>query len=209
MKEMYLNYKKDLSNKNKIILVVVIIFLIGLIFGSFYITILNTNEKTLIIKKVTNFFSNNKITFSNKILLFKNSLVSNLIYFFCLWFLGISVIGVPLILIMIFFKGFVTGFSIGSIFACYKLKGIIGILLYIFPNIIVLSVFSIFLGTYSLNLSINLLNYAFKKKTLNFGSFMGKYFFIALITILLCILCAAFDGFINPHILNLFTNLSK
>ena len=126
-----------------------------------------------------------------------------------MWLLGLSVIGIPIILIMVFFKSFVTGFSIGSIFACYKSKGIIGILLYIFPNSIITCVFTIFLGTYSLILAIKLLLHAFGKKTLNFKGFMGKYFFILLICILVSILCALFEAFINPSILNLFTNFTK
>ena len=40
MKEMYNNYKKDLKNKNNILLVISVIFILGLIFGSIYITIL-------------------------------------------------------------------------------------------------------------------------------------------------------------------------
>ena len=34
MKEMYNNYKKDLKNKNNILLVISVIFILGLIFGS-------------------------------------------------------------------------------------------------------------------------------------------------------------------------------
>ncbi len=210
MKEMYKVYKAEINKKNKVLLVTLIIFILGLIFGSVYITILGNDEKTLILKKVTGFFSgSNKINFDDRILLFKNSLINNLIFFVTMWLLGLSVIGIPIILIMVFFKSFVTGFSIGSIFACYKSKGIIGILLYIFPNSIITCVFTIFLGTYSLILAIKLLLHAFGKKTLNFKGFMGKYFFILLICILVSILCALFEAFINPSILNLFTNFTK
>ena len=142
MKEMYKVYKSEINKKNKVLLVTLIIFILGLIFGSVYITILGNDEKTLILKKVTGFFSgSNKINFDDRILLFKNSLINNLIFFVTMWLLGLSVIGIPIILIMVFFKSFVTGFSIGSIFACYKSKGIIGILLYIFPNSIITCVF--------------------------------------------------------------------
>lgn len=210
MKEMYLNYKKNFSKKNKIVLLILIIFLIGLFFGSFYITILDNSEKAMILKKVNSFFlSNKKISFENKLILFKNSFISNLIYLLSMWFLGLSVVGIPIILIMLFFKGFVTGFSIGSIFACYKMKGILGILLYIFPNTILLCLFTIFLSIFSLNIAFNILEHATHKKSLNFGTFMGKYFFLLMIIILLSVLCAIFDGFINPHILGLFTNFIK
>lgn len=210
MKEMYLSYRNSLSKRKKITLFILLIFFIGLTIGSFYITILNESEKTLIIKKVASFFKlNSKIEFSDKLLLFKNSLFSNLIFFIILWFLGLSVIGIPITIIMLFFKGFVCGFSISSIIACYKLKGIIAVILYIFPSTIILSLFTIFLCDFSFKISLSILDNAMHKKSLNFNTFMGKYFFIFMIMILLSIICALFDGFISPHILNLFTNFIK
>ena len=79
MKEMYNNYKKDLKNKNNILLVISVIFILGLIFGSIYITILKNGEKTTILNEVGNYFlSNNKLNFEDKIDIFKNELLSNL-----------------------------------------------------------------------------------------------------------------------------------
>ena len=103
MKEMYNNYKKELSKKNSILLVIFIIFLIGLIFGSIYITILDDIEKTKILKEVNNFFiSIDKLEFADKLSIFKNTLISNLLYFVFMWLLGLSVIGIPVILNDIF-----------------------------------------------------------------------------------------------------------
>ena len=59
MKEMYNNYKKDLKNKNNILLVISVIFILGLIFGSIYITILKNGEKTTILNEVGNYFLSN------------------------------------------------------------------------------------------------------------------------------------------------------
>lgn len=210
MKEIYENYKNEMKNKNRILIIVMIVFILGLIFGSLYITILSNDEKTVIIKKVNNFFINSsKLKIDNKIEIFKESLISNLIYFISMWLLGLSVIGIPIIVLMIFFKSFTIGFSVGSIFACFKAKGILGILLYIFPNTILTSLFSIFLSAYSLILALRLINYAFYKKTLNFRAFMGKYFFLLLLSILLSVFCAFIDAFLSPSILNLFTNFIK
>lgn len=210
MKEMYNNYKKELSKKNNILLVISIIFILGLIFGSIYITILKTGEKTTILNEVNNFFiSSSKLTFDDKIDIFKNSLTSNLLYFISMWLLGISVIGIPIIIIMIFFKSFILGFSISSIFAKYGFKGILGVFFYIFPSGLVTCILALFLGSYSLILSIKLVQSAFLKRTINFKTFMGKYFFILVISILISILCALFDAFAMPSLLKIFTNLIK
>lgn len=210
MKEMYNNYKKDLNNKNNILLVVTVIFLLGLIFGSIYITILKTTEKKIILDKVNNYFlSNIKLNFDDKINIFKNNLISNLLYTISMWLLGISVIGLPIIFIMIFFKSFILGFSVSSIFAKYGFKGILGVITYIIPSPIILSIFSLFLAVYSIIISVKIAKSAFTKQTINFKTFMGKYFFILLIGILLSILCSLFDAFVTPSFTKLFTNLIK
>lgn len=210
MKEMYNNYKKDLKNKNNILLVISVIFILGLIFGSIYITILKNGEKTTILNEVGNYFlSNNKLNFEDKIDIFKNELLSNLLYTVSMWLLGLSVIGLPIIFIMIFFKSFTLGFSVSSIFAKYGFKGIVGVFTYIIPSPIILSIFSLFLASYSIIISAKILKGSFTKQTINFKTFMGKYFFILLVSILLSILCALFDAFVTPSFTKLFTNLIK
>lgn len=210
MKEIYNNYKKELSKRNNILVSIIIIFTLGLIFGSIYITILKTNEKTTILNEVSNYFlSINKMTIDDKINIFKDSLISNLIYFTSLWLLGISVIGIPIIIIMVFFKSFILSFSISSIFAKYGFKGILGAFLYIFPSSIITTILMIILSTYSLLLSIRIFKSAFLKKNINFKTFMGKYFFLLVISILICVLCSLFDAFISPSLLRLFTKTLK
>lgn len=210
MKEMYNNYKKELSKRNNILLVISIVFLIGLVFGSIYITILDTKEKTTILNEVNNYFlSCDNLTFSDKIEVFKNSLISNLLYFISMWLLGICVIGIPIIIVMLFFKSFILGFSVSSIFAKYGFKGILGAFFYIFPSSLVTSLLALFLGAYSLILSLKLMKGAASKGTINFRTFMGKYFFLLLISILISVLCALFDAFVSPSLLKIFTNLIK
>ena len=210
MKEMYNKYRKEISKRNNFLILILVIFILGLIFGSIYITILGKSEKNLIINSVSNYFNELKnINFDNSINVFKNSLISNLLYNVSMWLLGLSAIGLPIIIIMIFFKSFVLSFSISSIIAKYGFKGILGALLYIFPSPLITSIFSIILGTYSMIISVKLIRSAFTKQTINFKSFMGKYFFILLISILVSVLCALIDAFASPYILKLFTNLIK
>ena len=210
MKEMYLRYKNDISNKKIIIVSVFIIFILGLVFGSLYITILGNDEKKSISDTVTNYINSfNTISFSNKLNIFKDSLISNLVYFIGLWLLGISVIGIPIIYIMTFIRSFVISFSIGGIFAKYKLAGILASFIYLFPSKLIILAYSLFLAIYSVNISKELCSNAFKKKTLNFGSFMGKYTFLLLVGVLICVICALFEAFITPYLFKLIINLLK
>ena len=210
MKDIYNNYKKEIKKTNNILVLILVIFVIGVIFGSIYITILKNPEKQSIMTQVNNYFlSMNKISFETQIVIFKNSLISNLLYFIFVWLLGLSVIGIPIIILMVFFKSFILGFSISSIFAKYGAKGILGAFIYIFPSSLTICIFTIFLSTYSLILAFKLLQAAFTKKTINFRTFMGKYFFVLLVAVLLSVLCSLIDAFLSPHLYKIFTNFIK
>lgn len=210
MKDIYNDYRNEINKKRLILVIIFSIFVIGLLFGSIYVTILSNDQKKEILNTVHNYFTSfNKIDLSSKFLIFKNSLTKNLVFFISIWLLGISIIGIPIILIMIFFKSFITGFSIAGIFAKYKIPGILGIIIYLFPSNILSLALSMFLGAYSLNLSIKLVRHAFGKKTINFGLFMGKYLFLLFMCILCSIFCALFDAFLSPFLYKLFSNLLK
>ena len=202
--------KKQVISKKRILTLVFIVFFIGLLFGSIYISVLNNSNKKLIIENVENYFNTYKsLDFKYKLDIFKETLTKNLTYFISIWVLGLSIIGIPVIIIMVFFKSFITGFSISSIFAAYKFKGLVGIFIYMFPSNAITLLYTLFLGAYSVDLSIKLLRHALKKKTLNFGLFMGKYFFLLLISILLSVVVSLYEAFINPSIINLFTKMIK
>lgn len=210
MMEIYNKYKSDLNKKNSILIVISIIFILGIIFGSIYISILDNTDKKVILDNISNYFNSlNKISIENKIDIFKDSLLSNLLYYVGMWVLGISSVGLPIIIIMVFLKAFTISFSISSIFAKYKLKGIIGALLYIFPSKIITIIFTILLAAYSITISIKLIQSAFTRKTINFKSFMGRYLFLLVLSILVGIITALLDAFVCPYIQSLFNNFIK
>lgn len=196
---------KEIVLKKKIILIGVgIVLVLGLLFGSIYITILSNNDKKELLNNVSIYFDNYKnISFQDEIIIFKESLIKNLLYFIFIWILGISIVGFPIILIMIFYKSFLTGFSISSIFAKYKLKGLYKIFLYIFPSKILLLILSIILAVYAINLSNRLASACLKKKSFNFNAYMGKYFLMLLICVLAVVISSLIDAFVIPFFYNI------
>lgn len=196
---------KDIILKKKEILIGVgIVLVLGLLFGSIYITILNNSDKKELINNVTMYFDSYKtFTFQDKINIFKESFLKNIIYFIFLWALGVSMIGFPIILIMIFYKSFLLGFSIASIFVKYKLSGLYKIIVYIFPGRIILLILSIVIAAFSINLSNKLIKSCIKKKSFNFNAYAGKYFLLLLISIIICTITSLIDAFIIPFFYNI------
>lgn len=198
------NIKEIILKKKVIILGVLIVVFLGLLFGSIYITILSNEDKKELLENVSLYFDSFKnIPFQDKLNIFKESFVKNILYFLIIWCLGISVIGFPIILIMIFYKSFLFGFSIASIFAKYKALGLYKILIYVFPGKIFILILSLILGVYSINLSNRVVNSCIKKKNLNFNAYMGKYFLLLLICIIVCTVVSLIDAFIVPFFFNI------
>ena len=201
-------FTKTIKAKN-IYLFLLLIFIIGVIFGSLFITIINDTDKNTVLNQITNFFNEMKSNKIDYLDIFKNSVISNLIYITFIWFLGISIIGIPIIIIMLFIKGFMIGFSIASIIANYKFLGILGSLSYIFPHIILSIIVILLISYHALKLSINLLKSVINKKNINFNEIINRYSMIMLISVIGMIIISLTEAFINPYIIKLFTILLK
>ena len=68
----------------------------------------------------------------------------------------------------------------------------------LFPSKLIYITYILFLATYSIIISCKIFFSAFKKETINFKTFMGKYFFSLVIGILISILCSLYDAFLDP-----------
>ena len=155
--------KKLLSKyrKNKLLMSLIIILILTLIAGTLYLSILSSENKELVTNSITTFFTSLNTKLDTKNILFK-TLSNNLLTISLVWLLGFSIIGIPLVLLILIFKSFTTFFTFVSIIYTYKYIGIIKALIYIIPYL--LNLFMLFILTYySLNFSIMLFNYLFKK----------------------------------------------
>lgn len=201
-----LNVLKNETKKNKKIYVFLIfLFIVGVIFGSFFITILDKSDKSLVMEQVSSFFNQIKegkaLSFSSSL---SSSLISNILFVFVIWLLGLSIIGIPVILFMVFIRGFILGFSISSIILKYKIKGIIGGLFYIFPHHIIFCLLTIILSYYAFSLSIMFLVSILKKKSINFRTYTNKYLKILFYSIIISIIVSLIEVYISPFLIKLF-----
>lgn len=187
----------------------IVILCIGIITGIIFTTILSKTDQTLVEGQLSNFFlqvKNGKINYQSGIL---NSLSSNLLYAVGIWLLGISIIGLPIIIFLLFMKGFVFGFSVASIIRVYQWKGIIGSLTYTFPHHFLSILLSIFLSFYAVSFSIKLFSMLFLKKEINFKEAMRRYFKVLMICVVGFIIVSIIEIYFAPILMKLFTNLIK
>ncbi len=179
-----------------------IIFIIALISGSVFSIVLNGNDKLLVTNHLSEFFSNlNKLNSFNE---FKDSIIFNYCCIMLIWFLGFSIIGIPLMLFFYFIKSFIIGFSIGSIILNYKLKGILLSFFYIIPHTLINMLMYLLIIIYAINISKKLIYCIMYKKNLDFKLIINKYSIILFITIVSITISILYESFLLPKIFNIF-----
>lgn len=180
--------------------------IVGVIFGIIFSFLISNADKLLVESSISNFFtaiSNNELHYVEG---FFNSLLSGIIYIVVIWVLGISIIGIPVIVFLLFIRGFIVGFSIGSLISIYKLKGILGAFLYIFPHHILNLIIYILISYFAIVFSKRLADYLFLKKEVGLKKLMHKYIKVLLICLGVVLVCSVSETFLAPFLLKVFTN---
>lgn len=190
----------DLKKDKSIYVSLLIALLISLIFGMFFITILNSTDKVTLKEYITNFF--NSIKQGNVINIFK-ILINNNLGILITAILAFSVILFPLVIGIIFYKGFTLAFTITSLIYTFKIKGIILAFLYVFPSLILNLIFYFIMCYYSFKLSLILFNKVINKDTTNINKFLKKYLVILIICVVFVSILSLYDAYLLPILIKL------
>ena len=197
MKKLILEIKQ-----NKLLLLLTILAIVFTIIGIFFPAILTEANKELIknnIIKFINKIDNNEINYLSA--LFYSSW-NNILVTFILWILGISLIGIPFIIIIYIFKCFLTGFSYTSILITYGVKGSITAMIYSIPNTLN-SFGSLLLSYYALSFSITIYKCIFKRENKNWSTITKQYIKLGIFFLLYTIIISVIESYIIPNILRL------
>ena len=157
LKNTIINYT---VNNSKEYILVILIFIIGLFIGVMLIN--NCSEEnsagisTYISDFVLNFQNTQKLNYAD---LTMESIKSNILLAIIIWFAGTTIIGLPVVLGLILFRGFCLGYTVSSI--CYTLglwKGLVFCLLSLFLQNIFFIPALLTLGVSSIKLYKSIIN---------------------------------------------------
>ena len=190
----------DLKKDKSIYLSLLIALLISFVFGMFFITILSSTDKVTLKEYITNFFTSIK---QGKIISLYKTLINNNLGILITSILAFSVVLFPLVIVIIFYKGFTLAFTITSLIYTFKIKGIILAIVYVFPSLIFNLVFYFIMCYYSFKLSLILFNKAINKDTTNINKFLKKYLVIILVCISFVSLFSLYDTYLLPSLIKL------
>ncbi len=189
--------------QNKLLLLLIILAIIFIIIGALFPAILSENNKDLIKSNITEFINKIDKKEINYIQGLISSSSNNILITIISWTLGLSLIGIPIVLFIHIFKCFITGFSITSIFITYGIKGSIIAFIYNIPNILNI-LGSWLLSYYAISFSSTIYKCIFKKEMKNWHTITRQYLKLGVFFILYAIIISIIESCIIPNLLTLF-----
>ncbi|WP_338451730.1 stage II sporulation protein M [Niallia oryzisoli] len=203
-KKMYQNVVvTHLREHSSIYLFVIVLFLMGVIFGAIVVNSLSFSQKEDLYYYLSQFFgqvSNGKIATSND--LFLQSFMHNSKYIGLIGLLGISIIGLPIILILLFIKGMVVGFTVGFLVNQMGWNGFLLSFVSVLPqNFLIIPVF-IVTATAAVTISLKMIKRQFMKKISEpIIPMLGKYVLFFLAAGLLLAVAAGIEAYLSPSLM--------
>ena len=193
----------DWIKKRKLLVILLFFTIISFILGSLFISVLSDNNQVLVKESIINYFNGIKTGDFTYLKSLYSILSSNLIMGLFIWIMGISIIGILLVVLLLIYYSFITGFSLVSILYTYGFKGILVSIIYMIPEVINLFVLFV-LSYYSISFSILLFNYLFRKKDINRKVVVTRYLKYLIISLGILIITSFISVFVIPNILKFF-----
>lgn len=203
-KKMYQNIvAMHVREHSSIYLFVIVLFLMGVIFGAVVVNSLSFNQKEDLYYYLSQFFgqvSTGKMVTSND--LFMQSLFHNSKFIGLMGLLGISIIGLPIILIFLFMKGMVVGFTVGFLVNQMGWNGFLLSFVSVLPqNFIIIPIF-IVTATLSVSISLKMIRRQFMKKmTEPILPMLGKYVVCFIVAGMFLAVAAGIEAYLSPSLM--------
>ncbi len=206
----FLDVLRDYIQRNVALLFfLVILFVSGIAFGAFGVNALDDSQKSELVYYLDIFFASVGDSYggpSGKEI-FWHSFLNDLKVAGLIWFLGMTVIGVPVILSLVFLKGFMIGFTVGMLTFQQGLQGLVISFIAVFPQSLI-SVPALFLISFSaLNFSLLVLKNRWNRSREPIAPVFFRHLMLALLSVVVFALASIVEGYISPVFLQFFLRL--
>lgn len=187
--------------------IISITFAIGIIVGAITIKMLGAEEKNEIMLFLNSFFKavdNNDL---NNMSIFKQSILDNFEAIIMIWISSIIYIGIFIVPIIILFRGFALGFSVGFFVCEYGIKGFLFSILGIFPQNLLIIPGMISIASMGMAFSFNRIKIRkLRMRNKNTTSNIVDYSISILIFSILVFIGCLIEAYLAPTFLRLLTD---
>ncbi len=177
-------------------ILVLVLFLMGAIFGVLATGILGPTQRDCLLSYLDQGLHGE--IFTPNSIYTRQTIIANIKIVFFLFFMGISVIGVPLALLLVFTRGFILGYSISFLLRTMGFKGLVLILTGVMPHnlLIIPALFIMVIAI--IDFAAALTKIRFTKKQVVIGEELIKCAVLTLVVLVIMMLAGFVQGYITP-----------
>lgn len=187
---------------------ITIIFASGVIIGSFSINLVQDNDKYELGVYIETFLKQFEArTTLTKSSVVKQSILGNLKVVVLAYVLGLSVIGIPFLLLVIFIRGFVLGFTVGFFIDELLYKGMLLTLISVFPQNLIIVPCIIVSSVAAVSFSGALIKSRTSGRKSNLTNRFFKFSAIILMMVFAVVLAALIEAYVTPFLIHLCTRV--
>ena len=203
LKELLLNH---LYENLKLYIIVIIIFIIGIVAGIIFINNTNETQSTEISNYINSFIEALKQGYYiDKGQLMQNSLWDNLILIVSMWFIGSTVIGIPIVLGIVLYRGLCIGYTISAIIGVMGVqKGLIFTLTTIFLQNLIFIPVILCMAVSCMKLYKSIMK---DKRKENIKIEILRHTIISVVLLVLLVLSTLIEVYVSTNLLMLVINM--
>jgi stage II sporulation protein M len=183
-----------------------VLFITGVIFGAVIVQALTLEQKQELSRHLGNFFQmiDQGSEFDGK-RSFLQSLMMNLKWLALIWLFGLSVIGLPLILIMDFVKGVLVGFTVGFMVGEYAWKGMLFALVSVVPQNLLMIPVLLICSVSAISFAVYLIKHRFLKQQLGTSVPLAQYMGTSLSLAIILFGVSFYEALLSPLLMKWVT----
>lgn len=196
--------QEHLEEHSSLYLFIAVLFFMGIVFGTLIVHSLGYQQRADLFYYFQQFLVelDKDEALDVRYVLFQN-FFHYLKYTGIIWILGLSIIGLPIILIMLFLKGVFIGFTIGFLVHQLGAKGFAFSLVAVIPQNVIIVPTILVLSVLSISFSLKLIAYLFGHKGYqhkpNIPKYVGVMFWVALLVFKVSL----FQTYISPLLMKM------
>lgn len=185
-------------------LLITLIFFIGVIIGDYKTTGLTSGVKNHLLALIDDYLKGGvNVGLDKQVILF-NSFINQAKSITAIWFLGLTIIGMPIILGVVFLKGFSLGFTVSFLVKEKAMSGVMISILSILPQNLVFIPLLIIWSVVGINFTI----YIAKGRSMS-GLPLSKgfisYTVLLLVSLVIVLIGSLIEAYLSPWFLSFFT----
>ncbi|WP_096188540.1 stage II sporulation protein M [Evansella halocellulosilytica] len=203
----YRTVNNHLEENRAIYLFTIVLLFMGVIFGAIIVNSLSFAQKNDLYAYLSLFFGQvEQGEFANSTEMFTQSFAHYGKYLGLMWFLGLSVIGLPVIFILLFIKGLVVGFTVGFLVNQMGFDGFILSFATVFPQNIILIPIFVIVATVATSFSLRVWKQITKRGYEPIFQYFLSYSIFLLFTGGFVATVSLYEAYVSPVMMQLIFN---